>query len=491
MQFSPARRWGVAAVVGVIALAIIAALIAVLSPSCDGDSVAESTPTPSFAVASPVEETLTPTPPAPDTEYRLVYQELGATEDIIWRVVANDPTQREELARIPHREGWPIEASLAPDSRLLAYIIVPEGATDPSIQSELYILDLRLKETEQVPVGVDQRFRPLWSPDGRLLFTRRNIGQQTAIIQTMVTRKPLPEDPTPIPTPVVTPSPSPTQSPEPTPPTPEPTPSPVPSATPPPTPLPIDPVLEAHISTVLAFTPVGFAEDGKSLYFAAVLGGTGGGTNFGAYAPASADSIAAAYAEAAAAAAAATVTPVPTIPPEGVATPKPTPVPAPTPKIGTLVTTLSDQIARDYDLSPDRKSLSYVVQDIGDAQFLLRTNIADLTAKTTRLLATEGLPAVSHLRPLWHPDGQRLAIGLLPAGGQPSAVALVPVAGGPSVFLPAPVAGFDVPIAWAPDATFLAVTNYSGESLANPGEHRLELVAPTGQRVTTVAGGGF
>ena len=62
--------------------------------------------------------------------------------------------------------------------------------------------------------------------------------------------------------------------------------------------------------------------------------------------------------------------------------------------------------------------------------------------------------------------------------------------GGPG-FLPAPERGFDVPTAWAPDGSFLAVTNYSGDSLANVGSSRIDLVAPTGQRIVLAEGTQF
>jgi hypothetical protein len=70
-------------------------------------------------------------------------------------------------------------------------------------------------------------------------------------------------------------------------------------------------------------------------------------------------------------------------------------------------------------------------------------------------------------------------------------VALVPVAGGPPGFLPAPERGFDVPVSWAPDSSFLAVTNYSGDSLANLGDQRIDLAAPTGQRIIVADGTQF
>ena len=122
---------------------------------------------------------------------------------------------------------------------------------------------------------------------------------------------------------------------------------------------------------------------------------------------------------------------------------------------------------------------------------MLRAFTADLAAKTAGVLPAEGLPPGDHFRPLWHPDGARLAIGLLPFGGETGAVALVPLAGGAPGFLPAPERGFDVPAAWAPDGSFLSVINYGGDSLANAGNPRIDLVAPTGQRAVVAEGAQF
>jgi hypothetical protein len=157
----------------------------------------------------------------------------------------------------------------------------------------------------------------------------------------------------------------------------------------------------------------------------------------------------------------------------------------------TLVTKLHDQIARDFDLSPDRKRLSFVAQELFEGQFVQRAFMADLTAKTAGPLAADLLPPGDHLRPLWHPGGERLAIGLLPTGGETGAVALVPAAGGAPAFLPAPERGFDIPAAWAPDGSFLSVINYAGDSLANADSPRIDLVAPTGQRATVADGSQF
>jgi hypothetical protein len=463
----------------------IALLLSLAFLSCGGEEPEEQRPAPSFAIASPVDSTITPTPPAAETAYRLVFQEFGATEDKIWRLSPQDPTNREQLATITHREGWSVKPSLSPDSRHIAYVAIPEGAIDPSYQGELFMLDLESQQTELVHRGVDHRYRPMWTPDGQLLYARRLQGMETVVLQVLVSQKPAPDQSA---TPSPAPSPSPTRTPfyafefpEETPfvetPFVEPTPE-GETPTPTPTETPVKTILQAHMGSVLTFIPVGFADDGKSMYYVQVQGGTGGGTLVFSYAPATTEGL---------------------IEDRAKATPTPTPFPAdappqtpqPTPVRVTYLVQLTDQIARDYDLSPDRKHLSYLAQEIVDGEFVLRSFVADLVGRTAARVPAEGLPPGSHFRPLWHPDGNRLAVGLLPTGIETGAVALVPIGGGPPGFLPAPERGFDVPASWAPDSTFLAVTNYSGNSLANLGDQRIDLVAPSGQRIIVAEGTQF
>lgn len=476
----PGGRATVLATCLALAVVVCGAVAWLAMPDRGGGEAGGPTPVRTIEVLSPADATITPTPPAPETSYRLVFQEFGATEDKIWRVSPQDPTNREQLATIQHRENWSVKPSLSPDSRFIAYISVPEGAIDPGYQGELFMLDLKLQETTLVYRGVDQRFRPLWTEDSRLLYARRLFGMETYILQISVERKPAPDETA---TPSPSPSPSPTETPisgETLPPTPEgETPSPTPTTTPPED--PVRTILQAHMGSVLTFIPVGFADDGKSMYYVQVQGGTGGGTLVFAYAPATTQGIAEELAKA-------TPTPTPPPPPPPDAPPE---TPIPTPVRTTYIVQLSDQIARDYDLSPDRKRMSFLAPGLVEGQFVLRSFVTDLVGRTVSPVPTEGLPPGDHFRPLWHPDGNRLAVGLLPTGVETGAVALVPVAGGPSGFLPAPERGFDVPVSWAPDSSFLAVTNFSGDSLANLGDQRIDLVAPTGQRIIVADGTQF
>jgi hypothetical protein len=74
---------------------------------------------------------------------------------------------------------------------------------------------------------------------------------------------------------------------------PTPTPTLPPNVTPAPTLDPVQVVLSDTVAHVLSFTPIGFSDDNRSMYFVQVDGGTGGGTLIGIYAPASSEAVAA------------------------------------------------------------------------------------------------------------------------------------------------------------------------------------------------------
>lgn len=450
-------------------LLVVTALIAALITACggdDGSATPSATPTPSEGVRSPIgDSTVTVTPPPPPSEYRLVYSEFGNEADTIWLVNPVNPSEREEVVTIPHRATFGINPSLSPDGRFLAYLSQPETApADPFLsRADLIILDLTSGYTERVLENVDIAITPLWAPDGRLLYVRQKAGSNPFSADIIITQITIPDPPPP----GETPSPSPT-------------PSPTPTGSPGPAPTPFDPVkeiLRENVGRVLSFIPVGFADDDESLYFVQIAGGTGGQTVLGAYAPATTESIATATAMIeATATVVAGQSPTPSPDPEAPPTPSPTPR-------ARFVMALSDQQIRGFGLSPDKSRFSFLAPAFVEGDVLERTLIADLVAKVVAPLPMDGLPAGSQLGPVWHPGGQRLAVGF---NGSPGAVALVPITGGSLTFLPAPASGFDEPLSWSPDGGFLAVLHHD-----DSGRGRLDLVAPTGQRGTVQEGPDF
>ena len=425
------------------AAAVVA--VALVSSACGG-SGGQASPSPSPANGSPVSgtATATPQPPLEPANYRFLYSEFGADADIIWSIKPDDPTDRVQVASVPHKTGWAITPALSPDGKKIAYTVMPDEALSSNTDAEAYILDIKSGKPNLVAKGVDLLTVPRWSPDGALLFLRRNAGEDvTVILLDLVKRV---KQGTPVPTP------DPEEK------------EPPPART----------VLREHVSDVLSYIPLGFDAKSATMYFVQIRGGTESGSYLGRYGPASGEAVATATAIADATATVTAGTPPPVV----------TPAPSPSPVLpGDVFLVLSDQIARDYALSPDATRVAFLVPGLVEGQFVSRTYIADVKSEDVSALPSPaGLAPGDQLSPAWHPDGKSVAIGQIPAGSEPGRVAVVPLDGAKPLFLPPPDKGFDQPLSWSPDGKFLAVTSFSGESLGNPGSARLVFVSVNGQR---------
>ncbi|MDP2674909.1 MAG: hypothetical protein Q8Q00_08390 [Dehalococcoidia bacterium] len=412
------------------AAAVVA--VALVSSACGG-SGGQATPSPSPGNGSPVSgtPTATPQPPLEPANYRFLYSEFGADADIIWSIKPDDPTDRVQVASVPHKTGWAITPALSPDGKKIAYTVKPDEALSSNTDAEAYVLDIKSGKPKLVAKGVDLLTVPRWSPDGALLFLRRNAGEDvTVILVDLSEPKPGDEEKPP----------------------------------------PVRTVLRQHVSDVLSYIPLGFDAKSATMYFVQIQGGTESGSYLGRYGPASGEAVATATAIADATATATAGTPPPAPSPNA-------------PLAGDVFLVLSDQIARDYALSPDATRVAFLVPGLVEGQFVSRTYVADIESKEiSALQSPAGLAPGDQLSPAWHPDGKSVAIGQLPAGSEPGRVAVVPLDGGKPLFLPPPGKGFDQPLSWSPDGKFLAVTSFSGESLGNPGSARLVFVSVNGQR---------
>ncbi|MCH7616708.1 MAG: PD40 domain-containing protein [Chloroflexi bacterium] len=493
-QESWPHRWVVIAL-GVMALGIMATLALVTTAGTIGG---EPQPTPSPAptaspspTPTPAPATPTPLPDAPDTAYHLVFREFGATEDVIWRALPADPTQKVELARIPHREGFGITASLSPDGTKLAFLSLSATALSAqSSQAEAFVMDLETKEAEKIAENVDLAFAPLWSPDGKLLYMRRLAGPEFLSADVIIVRAAVP------PVGATPPPPTPTLE---------------PSQTPVPTRPALEEAFRDSISRVLSFIPVGFSQDEESLLFVQIRGGTQQGSLLGSARPATTEALEEAWndylellPEGATPTPTGTPTPTPasksppdstggqTASPTASPTSSPTasPTPVPTPSGDTsLIVEMSDQITFDYDLSGGLDKLLFLAQEFTDAGVIAnRAYWVDVPGRSVQAVGAEQLPAGYHLRPLWHADGQRVTLGVLPFDGALGQLIVVNRDGTEVENLALGTSGFDEPRSWAPDGSWLAVAHSEGDSLANRGSVSLALVARTGLRVTVIEG---
>jgi hypothetical protein len=138
------------------------------------------------------------------------------------------------------------------------------------------------------------------------------------------------------------------------------------------------------------------------------------------------------------------------------------------------VALLSEELTRDWALSPDGSelaflSLSYTPQAINSRAFVIDLASAEIEPVTDANASAFG--------PVWDRDG-RLVVGTLMPGGESS---FVRVEGGRSSQTLGESAGFDVPLAYLPGGAYL-VRAFEGASATNPGRAFLTLIDSNGER---------
>lgn len=149
-----------------------------------------------------------------------------------------------------------------------------------------------------------------------------------------------------------------------------------------------------------------------------------------------------------------------------------------------FVARLSDDIARDWRLSPDGTKLAYLVlQNRGDGSLGFVARVLDLSGDGLGGFAALNDRDVSipdEFGPVWNPATGGLTLGrLLPDSASP----LVEVAPeGTLRVLTSTDRGFDVPVSWSPDGSSLIFRWFLGDSARNPGPSRLHLLRPDGER---------
>lgn len=140
------------------------------------------------------------------------------------------------------------------------------------------------------------------------------------------------------------------------------------------------------------------------------------------------------------------------------------------------VATLPSVDTRDWRLSPDGTRVSLIAAGGGGWElWVVRLENGELER-----VQAEGLPTDRALfSPVWHPGGETITLGTIPADGD-NGVLNVPLGGGAVERLPGPQKGFDVPLGWSPQGDLLAVYEYSEFPVES--RPRLRLITPQGQR---------
>ena len=160
---------------------------------------------------------------------------------------------------------------------------------------------------------------------------------------------------------------------------------------------------------------------------------------------------------------------------------------------GTLIAHLSDDISRDWHLSPDGTSLAYLaIRDDGTG---FSARVLELGGGLSGMADDSGGPSVEGLaalndrdadagdefNPIWHPNGRNLTMGRIERAG-PSPAVNLGAADGKLRALAAPAGGFDVPLSWSADGGYLAVRSFEGSSAMDPGPSYLFVVDSQGSR---------
>ena len=145
----------------------------------------------------------------------------------------------------------------------------------------------------------------------------------------------------------------------------------------------------------------------------------------------------------------------------------------------------SDQIARDWQISPDGRALSYLAPEVAAERVVHRVQVVELTAGRERPFEEQADGAAEQFAPVWRPDGA-VTVGreAYPATNA-SAVTLSP--DGTAEALPAPAQGFDAPLAWSPDGRYLAARSFDGSSSYQPGRESMVVISVDGERRSVTA----
>lgn len=146
----------------------------------------------------------------------------------------------------------------------------------------------------------------------------------------------------------------------------------------------------------------------------------------------------------------------------------------------TMLFHASDQLARDWRISPSGDALAYLAPVISAERVAYRLHVAKLTGGATSPTRL-GDGDTEQYGSAWRPNGDAVTAGQQPAANGYASAQTLPVANGSSTTLTPPPRGFDQPLGWSTDGTALAARSFDGTSSAAPGRETT-IVIDAGQR---------
>lgn len=320
---------------------------------------------------------------------RVVFAEFGLNEDRIYSAPADALQERTLHATVPHAPGWGLNPAIANAGTLVAYTILPAGASpDRGTPAELWVLDISTQNLTRLARDADLLAPPVFVDDGAALVYRRSAGALQELVQVEVGAL-------------------------------------------------TSEVLHQE-QTSFGIFPLGFgAEDG--LLFTRIS-------------------------------------------PEGTDLLR---LDADGPS---LLLRASEDIARDWRISPDGRSISYLAPVIDGERAVHRTTVVSLDSLDPILAANEdgtpdtGAGLTEQYGPVWTPDSRAITFGEEATTSRGQA-AIVAELDGESEALPAPEQGFDVPLGWSDDGRYLLVRSFDGRNSHEPGTERPVIIDRDGGRM--------
>ena len=149
--------------------------------------------------------------------------------------------------------------------------------------------------------------------------------------------------------------------------------------------------------------------------------------------------------------------------------------------VPSLLAHLGDDFTRDWHLSPDGTRLAFLAPEQSQAGTVLRAMVMQLNGA---FQPRPALPAADRpaqdFNPIWHPGDGDLTVGRLTLGDVKAPALRVDASQVEP--LEAPSQGFDVPVAWSPDGSTLALRSFQGDLESELGPWHLVLLDAEGQR---------
>ena len=153
-----------------------------------------------------------------------------------------------------------------------------------------------------------------------------------------------------------------------------------------------------------------------------------------------------------------------------------------------LLVHASDELAREWSVSPDGRTLSYLAPEQQAERIVHRLHVISVAAgaQPPRLPAA---PSGDQFGVVWAPDGSMLAVGREASPDARAGALTLQLGAAEAQTLPPPQAGFDVPLAWSRDGASLAVRSFDGVTADQPGRASTVVISADGERRPVTASG--